>query len=124
MRALTKLRDRRWIVHHTKMALSRGGGNLGLVLRRCLIMAERFVGPLRLRSQQTSSTLSFSVAPDVDVSIIVPGMEPLERNPGLSRVHLAIHERNTLRAIVVDDCSTDETSGMMTQFEGVVYFAK
>ncbi len=121
LRSVPKLRNRQWVVHKVKMALNRCRGSLGLVLRHCRIMAERFVGPLRHRRRLHSSPPRFPVFAQVDVSIIVPVFNHWSDTLACLESILQFTDGPTYEVIVSDDASTDETPEMMKWIEGVVY---
>jgi len=121
LRSVPKLRNRRWVVHKVKMASNRCRGSLGLVLRRCRIMAERFVGPVRLRRRSHSNPPRFPVFAQVDVSIIVPVFNHWSETLACLESILQFTDGPAYEVIVVDDCSTDEIPEMLKRIEGVAY---
>jgi len=121
LRSVPKLRDRKWVVHKVKTASNRCRGSLRLVLRRCRIMAERFVGPLRRHRLSHSALPHFPTFARVDVSIIVPVFNHWSETLACLESILQFTDGPAYEVIVSDNVSTDETPEMMKRIEGVVY---
>ena len=121
LRSVPNLRNRRWVVHNVRAASNRYRDSLGMALRRCRIMAERFVGPLRLPGRPHSRMQRFPVFDDVDVSIIVPVFNHCRETLACLESILQFTEGPAYEVIVADDCSTDETSELLNGIEGLVY---
>jgi len=119
-RAVSKFRNRQWVAHRVKMALNRARGTLLLLLRPYRIATERLIGRLRHRARSQSSPPRFPVLERVDVSIIIPVLNPwrdtLECLESIARWTVEI----SYEVIVVDNGSSDETPEMLKRIEGLI----
>jgi GT2 family glycosyltransferase len=120
LRALPRMRDRRWTANKLRLGLNRATTMFGLLLRPCQVVGNRLMAPLwRKRLMPTPPSL-FPIPARVDVSIIVPvfnhGMDTLSCLESIARTTSG----GSYEVIVVDDGSTDETAELLKCVAGLI----
>jgi Glycosyl transferase family 2 len=120
LKALPRLSSRRYVAHKIKTTLIRARGTLYLILRPYQTLSGRLVHTLRPRERSLAGPPVFPIHDRVDISIIIPVFNHCEntRNCLLSIVRSTAGL--SYEVIVVDDGSTDETSEMLAQVEGLI----
>ena len=67
------------------------------------------------------TSLHFPVHEEVEVSVIIPVFNQLQFTHGCLAGLQTAQERPRFEVIIVDDCSTDKTSKIVPQIQGVIY---
>ena len=124
LRALPKLSSRRYVAHKTKMTLIRARGTLYLILRPYQFMIERLVRTLRPCERSLSGPPVFPIHDRVDVSIIIPVFNHCRDTRDCLQSIAQSTAGLSYEVVVVDDGSTDETSDMLGQVEGLIQLRK
>ena len=118
--AVPRLRNRHYVAHKLKTALSRARGTANLVLRPFRVLAERATAPLRSPVRPGSLPLHFPAFEHIDVSIIIPVFNHCRETAACLESIARLTSGPSYEVIVVDDGSTDETAEMLGEIEGLV----
>src|SRR5271157_383155 len=120
LKAVPRLSRRRYAAHKIKTTLIRARGTLYLILRPYQIISGRLVRTIRPRERSLSGPPVFPIHDRVDISIIIPVFNHWDdtRNCLLSIAQSTAGL--SFEVIVVDDGSTEETSEMLGQVEGLI----
>jgi len=120
LRALPKLRDRQWVARKARLLLNGSRTKLGQLLDTCRIRGQRFVGPRWSLRLSLSTAPHFPVFDSVDVSIVIPVFNHWQDTLACLESIARLTSGPSYEVIVVDDGSSDGTSGLLEQIEGVV----
>ncbi|HLN14152.1 MAG TPA: glycosyltransferase, partial [bacterium] len=120
LKALPRLSSRRYVAHKVKMTLIRARGTLYLILRPYQTMSGRLVHTLRPRERSLAGPPVFPIHDRVDISIIIPAYNHCEVTKDCLLSIVRSTAGLSYEVIVVDDGSTDETSEMLGQVEGLI----
>jgi O-antigen biosynthesis protein len=120
LRGVRKLRDRQWVAHKARMSLNRSRTKAGQLLDSCRIRAEKLVGPRWSLGFSLRTTPQFPVFDSVDVSIVIPVFNHWQDTLACLQSIAQLTSGPSYEVIVVDDGSSDGTSGLLARIEGVV----
>ena len=120
LKALPKLSSRRYVAHKIKMTLIRTRGTLYLILRPYQIMSGRLVRTVRPRERSLSGPPVFPIHDRVDISIIIPVFNHCDNTRDCLQSIAQSTVGLSYEVVVVDDGSTDGTSDMLEQVEGLI----
>jgi GT2 family glycosyltransferase len=120
VRAVPMLRDRQWVAHKARLLLNRSRTKLGQWLDSFRIRGERFLGPRWSLRLSLSTAPHFPVFDSVDVSIIIPVFNHWQETLACLQSIAQLTSGPSYEVIVVDDGSSDGTSGLLEQIDRVV----
>ncbi len=120
LRAVPKLRDRRWVAHLVKSRMNGSRDKLGQLFNSSRNVMQRLIEPRRLRGLSLSTPLHFPVFDQMDVSIIIPVFNHWQDTLACLESIAQLTAGSSYEVIVVDDASSDETPQVLTQIAGLL----